>query len=770
MRDLEAISLHSRTRWNDQIPELKRFDDFTTTDWLDDNLQQHIRKNKGVVTGQPSIRRLYEQLQTYIILTAVGVCIGLVAGFVNIVTQYLASLKTGHCTEGFYLSRGFCCWGELEEEKCTAWVEYTGISPVNYVIFILMSIAFAATACKLVMHYAPAAAGSGISEIKVIVSGFSLEGFLDFSVFLMKSVGLPLAIASGLALGKEGPSVHFAVCIGSVICKLFATKFHTAEQKTMWFRNVLIASSAAGVAVAFGSPMGGVLFSVEDITSQFKLSTMWESYYCALVATSTLQFVNPFRTGQVVLFQVVYDEPWHFFEIPFYIILGIFGGVYGIFVAKMNIKAVSFRKKFLSNIYMKEVIVLAFISAAVGYFNDFLKMDMTEAMQILFQECGNQKEEHRICDISTSSKVAQSITSLLIATAIRMVFIIFTYGCKVPAGIFVPSMACGATFGRALGIFAQWLISKHPDNAFLNSQCSTDDVGSCITPGIYAFLGAAACLSGITHMFVTVVVIMFELTGALKHIIPTMIAVAVTKLINDTWGKGGIAEQMITFNGLPFIDASEEFDFHRHPISDAMTTGIVALLSEGMPLEKLQVLLSDTTFNSFPIVESAHRPFIKGYISREDIKTGISNYQGELRPMLECVFNSESLYQEEGRLNLTSLVNPAPITVDINTPCENVMEFFHKLGPRCILVESNGELKGLITRKDILKYEYFLHHQDFDRDALQREQTFAREQDAWRTIQSLNDLVSDGLKRMVPSRMPSYQQLSEDLMGRSSHN
>ena len=52
---------------------------------------------------------------------------------------------------------------------------------------------------------------------------------------------------------------------------------------------------------------------------------MWRSFFCALVATVTLSAMNPYRSGKLVLFQVTYDRDWHFFEIMFFIILGIFG-------------------------------------------------------------------------------------------------------------------------------------------------------------------------------------------------------------------------------------------------------------------------------------------------------------------------------------------------------------------------------------------------------------------------------------------------------------
>lgn len=118
---------------------------------------------------------------------------------------------------------------------------------------------FALIAASLVKSFAPYAAGSGISEIKCIIAGFVMKGFLGAWTLLIKSIALPLAIASGLSVGKEGPSVHFAVCAGNVISRLFS-KYKQSASKT---REVLTATAAAGVAVAFGSPIGGVLFSLE---------------------------------------------------------------------------------------------------------------------------------------------------------------------------------------------------------------------------------------------------------------------------------------------------------------------------------------------------------------------------------------------------------------------------------------------------------------------------------------------------------------------------
>jgi chloride channel 3/4/5 len=112
------------------------------------------------------------------------------------------------------------------------------------------------------------------------------------------------------------------------------------------------------------------------------------------------------------------------------------------------------------------------------------------------------------------------VISLAWTTMMRTFLVIISYGCKVPSGIFVPSMAIGASFGRMVGILVHALHEAYPTSSFF-AACEPDV--PCITPGTYAFLGAAAALSGIMHITVSVVVIMFELTGALTYILPTMV-------------------------------------------------------------------------------------------------------------------------------------------------------------------------------------------------------------------------------------------------------
>jgi len=597
---------------------------------------------------------------------------------------------------------------------------------ITFSVLTPSQILFAWTAATLVKSYAPYAAGSGISEIKCIIAGFVMKGFLGFWTLIIKSITLPLAIGSGLSVGKEGPSVHYAVCTGNVISKMFK-KYRGNASKT---REVLSASAAAGVAVAFGSPIGGVLFSLEEMSSYFPLKTMWRSYFCALVATAVLAAMNPFRTGQLVMFQVKYDRSWHFFEVFFYIILGVFGGLYGAFVMKWNLRAQAFRKRYLANYAILEATLLAAATAIVCYPNAFLRIDMTESMKILFLECEGAEDYHGLCE---PDKRLWNVVSLILATVIRIFFVIISYGCKVPAGIFVPSMAIGASFGRTVGIIVQAIQEANPQSIFFSS-CQPDV--PCITPGTYAFLGAAAALSGIMHITVSVVVIMFELTGALTYILPTMIVVGVTKAVSELFGKGGIADRMIWFSGFPYLDHKEEHNFGV-PVSQAMIADVVSIPSTGMTLKGIEQLLANDSYQGFPIIEDENSKILLGYIGRTELRYAIDRARRDhnLSPLAQCIFapsrktntaitlvtpttpmtphpststSSAPLdyaSSATATIDFTPYVDATPLTVHPRLPLETVMELFRKIGPRVILIELCGRLCGLVTVKDCLKFQ-----------------------------------------------------------------
>jgi chloride channel 3/4/5 len=371
------------------------------------------------------------------------------------------------------------------------------------------------------------------------------------------------------------------------------------------------------------------------------------------------------------------------------------------------------------------------------------------------------------------------VLSLFIATILRTFLVIISYGCKVPAGIFVPSMAIGASFGRMVGILVQWLYELFPDSPFF-SACHPD--APCITPGTYAFLGAGAALSGIMHITISVTVIMFELTGALTYILPTMIVVGVTKAVGGRFSKGGIADRMIWFNGFPFLDNKEEHSFGV-PVSRVMTSNMTVLPASHFGVKAAEKLLEDTKYSGFPIVEDMQSMLLLGYIGRTELRFAIdrARKQGLMSPSAKCAFMPEALPEEQTpsstippitfdgiatssghqTVDFSQFVDSTPLAVHPQLPLETVMEFFKKMGPRVILVEHRGQLTGLVTVKDCLKYQFKVEAPEHSRDDSGNE---VRQEKLWDAMKKVGDWIADRVLALSSGRL----KLSPRMAGSSN--
>lgn len=395
------------------------------------------------------------------------------------------------------------------------------------------------------------AAGSGIPEVKTILSGFVIRGFLGIQTLWVKVVGLTLSVASGLSLGRQGPLVHIACCIGNVMCRI-ARKYNKNEGKK---REILSAAAAAGVAVAFGAPIGGVLFSLEEVSYYFPSKTMWRSFFCALIAAATLRLINPWQDGRLVLFQVTYERDWHLFDLPFFLLLGVLGGLYGALFTRLYRRWMGSRLHiYLAKFPIRETALVAAITGIVCYTNPFSRMGLTELVALLFSECTPEEDLEGLC-ARTMHQFASTTLLLLLTLLSKFLLTLVTLGLKVPAGVFIPSMAVGACGGRVLGLLVQWYHAANPSSPFFSS-CAGE---GCVMPGVYAMIGAASTLTGVTRMTVSLVVIMFELTGSLTYLLPAMLSVMVAKWVADGSSRQSLYDFMIDMNGHPYLNAKREY-------------------------------------------------------------------------------------------------------------------------------------------------------------------------------------------------------------------
>ena len=323
-----ASALGSARRLTDGMAESKAsifmdervwYDQFTSTDWVHDSIADAFRVRD--LRARKDIRgRLYawfDGAQGWILVAIIGFITACIAYFVNVSETSVFDLKEGFCDEGWYLSRLKCCY---QQEECPGWrtwserISINGVDEkwVDFMAYVLFVMAFSIASCLLTlmtrteipstfslstldenlgavrhhrgdhdaeqknamsqaelpsadqppptMVYYPAA-GSGVAEVKVILSGFVVHGYLGVRTLVIKTLALILSVASGLSIGKEGPYVHIATCVGNIACRLFSKYNHNDGKR----REVLSAAAASGVGVAFGAPISGVLFSLEEV-------------------------------------------------------------------------------------------------------------------------------------------------------------------------------------------------------------------------------------------------------------------------------------------------------------------------------------------------------------------------------------------------------------------------------------------------------------------------------------------------------------------------
>lgn len=154
-------------------------------------------------------------------------------------------------------------------------------------------------------------------------------------------------------------------------------------------------------------------------------------------------------------------------------------------------------------------------------------------------------------------------------------------------------------------------------------------------------------LGGVTRMTVSLVVIMFELTGGLEYIVPLMAAAVTSKWVADAFGKEGIYESHIQLNGYPYLDVRDEFT-HRTLATDVMRPRrsdppLAVLTQDATTVEDVETLIKDTDYNGFPVVVSRESERLIGFVQRRDLTLAISkwfsisaHFSGNKSPRHKC--------------------------------------------------------------------------------------------------------------------------------------
>ena len=252
-----------------------------------------------------------------------------------------------------------------------------GFHIAGFVLFTCSNAVLVSLSSALALYWAPGSIGSGIPEVKAYLNGIGLKKEFTIKVFISKLVGVTLSYSSGLMVGPEGPLVHLGAMLG-----VFASPLSTPNRE---LRDFVSIGAASGFAVAFGAPIGGVLFTLEEASTFWSSSLMWRCLVATLVA----------MLGFLVLGNIVStifngssdddDFSWastnagllslsgtresSMVELPLFITIGALGGVIG---ALFNYSWAKKMKWFASNKFSRKtkfifILSLSVLSSSIFY-------------------------------------------------------------------------------------------------------------------------------------------------------------------------------------------------------------------------------------------------------------------------------------------------------------------------------------------------------------------------------------------------------------------
>ncbi len=437
----------------------------------------------------------------------------------------------------------------------------------------------------LLYRFFPDARGSGIPQTRAAI--FIHDGRISLRTVLGKFLCCSTSLASGIALGREGPSVH----IGSGIASVVARRLGLSAEQVKWL--VPVGASAA-LAAAFNTPIAAVLFSLEEI-----MGDMHAPILGSVVLSST--------TSWVVLHLVLGDEPlfhvaaYHLVdpsELFVYAALGIIGGLGSVAFVRLLLEL---RKIFArlpkSTVWLQPVAG----GLCIGLFGFFVPQVMG---------VGYDQVDHAL-----SGDLV--LHALVLFAVLKIVGTAMCYASGNAGGIFGPSMFIGAMMGGAVGQVAHRLL-----------PATTADAGA------YALVGMGTAFAGIIRTPLTSVIMIFEVTRNYTIIVPLMISNLLAFYISQKFQREPIYEALSRQDGL-HLPGRELRSGSRQLRVKAATTPSPAPLSPDVSLDEALRRIDGAALGSWPVADEGG---LLGMVRAADIVNAVSIGRGSsaVRDLLDA--------------------------------------------------------------------------------------------------------------------------------------
>ncbi|CAH1794618.1 unnamed protein product [Owenia fusiformis] len=690
------------------------------------------------------------QMSRWLVMFLIGVFTGLIACGIDVSIKYASALK--YSTIKHYM------------DECIK----TNCNSIPLLLWIAWNTSGVLIAAILVVYVEPVAMGSGIPQIKCYLNGVKIPRVVRLWTLVCKAVGVIGSVVGGLAVGKEGPMIHSGAVVAAGISQGRSTAFNLDFKIFEYFRtdtekrDFVSGGAAAGVSAAFGAPIGGVLFSLEEGASFWNQALTWRILFTSMISTFTLNVVLSYAKGEpwnlsnpgLINFGEFSNLSYDGFEIPIFILIGAMGGLFGALFNHINYKLSVFRKQYLSTLKwpnVLEAVIVASMSAVAAFILIFtisncrsLGEDENENPLQLYCEDGQynsmatlwfQTPEESVKSLFHNHPGTYKPVTLLLFFTVYFLLASWTYGLSVPSGLFIPCLLTGAAWGRLVGILLSLIF---PDQPWAD-------------PGKYALIGAAAQLGGVVRMTISLTAILVEATGDITFGLPIMIVLMVAKWTGDLFNEGLydihirlMSVPILQWEPPPITSNILASDVMSHPVNTLRTIERVGRVVD---------MLKNEPHDGFPVVEDDsendgdHFGSFRGLILRSQLivllkmkifceaesEQTVRNRFSKLKlkhfreayprfPSIEHIHISA--HERDCLIDLTPYMNPSPYCVKDSASLPRIFRLFRGLGLRHIIVINNHcQVVGIVTRKDLARFRVWHHRGRMGLEELQISQS-----------------------------------------------
>jgi len=428
----------------------------------------------------------------------------------------------------------------------------------------------------LLWRYFPFARGSGIPQTKFAL--FINDGLIQFRTVVGKFFCCSASLASGIALGREGPSVQ----VGGGLASVIARNLGLSPKQV---KALVPAGCAAALAAAFNTPIAAVLFSLEEIMGDLHAAVLGS----VVLSSATSWMVLHLVLGDDPLFHVAGYRLVHPVEFGVYVVLGVVGGLGSVCFVKLLLGLRAWFMRLPKSTVWFQPVAGGLAVGVMGYF-------VPEVMGVGY----NHVEKVLNGDIVLKVVVLLAVLKI-VATAV-------CYASGNAGGIFGPALFIGAMMGAAVGGVAHALFPNYTAG-----------------PGAYALVGMGTAFAGIVRTPLTSVIMIFEITRDYSIIVPLMISNLIAFFISHRLQRQPIYEALASQDGVHLPTAQSRNEAERVQVRLAMRPA-AEILSPDTPIIMAAHRMKESNFNAWPVGDKGGlRGMVRSWELEQAADDGASN-------------------------------------------------------------------------------------------------------------------------------------------------